>query len=69
MQKTARKNTRDSRNETILKIGHLAKALAHAKAVGVSLGEKLKFLKSCEKWGNNLFNLFLGGFSKLILIA
>ena len=29
--KTARKNTKDSRNETILKIGHLAKAIAQAK--------------------------------------
>ena len=32
LQKTARKNTKYSRNETILKIGHLAKAIAHAKA-------------------------------------
>ena len=29
--KTARKNTKYSRNETILKIGHLAKAIAFAK--------------------------------------
>ena len=34
MQKTAGKNTKYSRNETILKIGHLAKAIAHAKAIG-----------------------------------
>jgi len=33
VQKTARKNTKYSRNETILKIGHLAKAIAHAKAI------------------------------------
>ena len=33
MQKTARKNAKYSRNETILKIGHLAKAIAHAKAI------------------------------------
>ena len=33
MQKTARKNTKYSRNETILKIGHLPKAIAHAKAI------------------------------------
>ena len=32
-QKTARKNTKYSRNETILKISHLAKAIAHAKAI------------------------------------
>jgi len=31
VQKTARKNTKYSKNETILKIGHLAKAIAFAK--------------------------------------
>ena len=31
VQKTARKNTKYSRNERILKIGHFAKAIAHAK--------------------------------------
>ena len=30
MQKTARKNTKYSRNETMLKIGHLAKSIAFA---------------------------------------
>ena len=34
VQKTAAKNPKYSRNETILKIGHLAKAIAHAKAIG-----------------------------------
>ena len=33
VQKTARKNTKYSRNETILKVGHLAKPTAHAKAI------------------------------------
>ena len=32
MQKTAPKNTKSSRNETIFKIGHDAKAIAHAKS-------------------------------------
>ena len=32
VQKTARKNTKYSRNETILKAGHHAKAIAHAKS-------------------------------------
>ena len=32
MQKTAPKHIKYSRNESILKIGHLAKAIAHAKA-------------------------------------
>ena len=31
VQKTAPKNTKYSRNETILKIGHHTKAIAHAK--------------------------------------
>ena len=33
VQKTAPKNTKYSRNETSFKIGHLAKAIAHAKAI------------------------------------
>ena len=32
VQKAALKNTKYSRNETILKIGHHAKAIAHAKS-------------------------------------
>ena len=32
VQKTAPKNSKYSRNETILKIGHHAKAIAHAKS-------------------------------------
>ena len=32
MQKTTPKNTKRSRNETILKIAHHAKAIAHAKS-------------------------------------
>ena len=32
VQKTAPKNTKHSRNETILKIGHHEKAIAHAKS-------------------------------------
>ena len=32
VQKTAPLNTKYSRNETILKIGHHAKAIAHAKS-------------------------------------
>ena len=33
MQKTAGKKIKYLRNETILKIGHLAEAIAHAKAI------------------------------------
>ena len=36
VQKTARKHTKYSRNETILKIGHLAKAIAHEKAIALA---------------------------------
>ena len=41
VQKTARKNTNYSRNESILKIGHYAKAIAHVKILTVD--QKLKF--------------------------
>ena len=43
-KKTARENTNHSRNETVLKIGHLAKAIAHAKA------------KAHAKWSVSLKN-------------
>ena len=33
VQKTARKMTKYWRNETFLKMGHLAKAIAHAKSI------------------------------------
>ena len=33
VQKTARKNTKYSRNATIFKIGYITKALGHAKAI------------------------------------
>ena len=53
MQKTTPKNTKYSRNETIFKIGHLEKAIAHAKAISfpklVRMGQKLKIPKTCEK--------------------
>ena len=51
-KKPFRKNTKYSRNKTIWKIGHLAKAIAHANAIAftkmVSLGQKLKMPKTCE---------------------
>ena len=47
------KNCKYSRNGKILKIGQLAKAKAHGKAIDfakmVSLGQKLKMPKTCEK--------------------
>ena len=43
-KKTARKSTKYSRNEIIFKIGHLAKAIAHAKAIA---------LAKCSVWVKN----------------
>ena len=34
VQKADRKNTKHWRNDRFLKIGHLAKAIAHVKAIG-----------------------------------
>ena len=58
-QKTARKNTKYSRNKPILKIGHHAKATAHVKS---SLGEKLKFQKTCQ---NPFYKSFRNVLSKI----
>ena len=44
LQKTAGKNTKYSRTETILNNGDLAKAIAHAKAIG---------LAKCSVWVKN----------------
>ena len=46
-KKTAPKNIKYSRNETILKIGHHAKAIAHAKSS--LLGQKIKIPKKHVK--------------------
>ena len=52
MRKTALKNSKESRNVTILKIGHLAKAKAHAKAIAFAKWSvwviKLIMPKTCE---------------------
>ena len=40
VQKTARENTKYSRNETILKIAHLAKAMANTRAKAFAKCEK-----------------------------
>ena len=59
VQKTARKNTKYSRNESILKIGHQAKAIAYAKS---SLWiKKLKFHKTCQ---NPFYKSFAVGLGK-----
>ena len=49
VQKIVRKNTKYSRNETILKIGHLAKALAYVKAIGLAIWSVSAKNKKCQK--------------------
>jgi len=50
VQATTRKNTKYSRNETIFKIGHHAKALQNQRLCKIlSLGQKLKFQKKMRK--------------------
>ena len=53
VQKTARKYTKYSRYETILKIGHLARPIAHAQAIAFEKlsvwVKKLKMPKTCVK--------------------
>ena len=52
-KKTARKNTKYSRNAKSLKIGHLAKAIAHAKAIDFAKWSFwVKNLK-CQKHAKN----------------
>ena len=46
VQKTAPRNTKYSRYETTLKIGHNGKAIAHAKS---SIGSKIKIPKKMSK--------------------
>ena len=71
MQKTAPKNTKYRRNLTILKMGGLAKAIAHSETIAfckmVSLGQKLKvdkddcdeFTPHCAKQSNDTdFDVF-----------
>ena len=49
VQKTAQKNTKYSRNESILKIGHHAKAIAHAFLENPHFGSKIKIPKNMSK--------------------
>ena len=61
-QKTARKNTKYSRNETILKSGLLAKAIAHVKAI--AFAEWAFWVKSlkCKKPAKTYFTRTLALF-------
>ena len=53
LQKRPRKNTKYSRHETILKIGYLAKAIAHAKARGFPKRSVWVKDKKCRKHAKN----------------
>ena len=53
MQKTARKNTKYSRNETILKVGQLAKAIAHAKSMAFAKWSVWDKNYKCLKYAKN----------------
>ena len=55
MQKSARKNSKYSRNETILKIGHLAKAIAHAKTIAFAKWSVWVKNQKCKKTGEKPF--------------
>ena len=48
MQKTPRKNTIYKRDEIILKIGHLAKAITNAKAIDFENGEFRSIIKNAK---------------------
>ena len=53
-QKTTRKkNTKYWRNETILKIAHLTKALAHAKAIAFAKWSVWVKTYKCQKHAKN----------------
>ena len=57
VQKPAPKNTKYSRNESIFKIGHHAKTIAHAKIF--TFAQKSKFQKTCQ-------NLFYKSFTVVL---
>ena len=62
VQKTAPKNTKYSRNETILQMGHLAKAIAHAKAIAFAKWsvwvKNSKFQKHAKNDSTRILELF-----------
>ena len=58
VQKTAPKKTKYSRNESIFKIGHHAKTIAHAKSSLVA--QKIKIAKNIKIHSTNHLHLFSG---------
>ena len=59
MQKTASKNTKYSRNESILKIGHHA-CKGYSPCKILTLARKLKFQKTCQNPFYKSFTVVLG---------
>ena len=57
VQKTAPKNTKYSRNESILKIGHHA-CKSYSPCKILTLAQKLKFQKNVKIHSTNHFELF-----------
>ena len=53
VQKAAIKNTKYSRNETIFKIGHLAKAIAHTKSIPFAKWSVWVKNSKCQKHAKN----------------
>ena len=58
VQKTAPKNTKYSRNESILKVGHHA-CKGYSPCKILSLAQKLKFPKTCQNPFYKLFRVVL----------
>ena len=58
LQKTAPKNTKYSRNESILKIGHYA-CKGYSPCKILTLAQKLKFQKTCQNPFYKSFTVFL----------
>ena len=52
-KKQIEKNTKYSKNETSLKIGHLAKAIAHAKAIAFAKWSVWVKNSKCQKHAKN----------------
>ena len=59
VQKTAPKNTKYSRNESILKIGHHA-CKGYSPCKILTLAQKLKFQKTCQNAFYKSFGVVLG---------
>ena len=53
MKRTGRKNTKYSRNETILKISYLRQTIAHSKAIPLAKWSVWVKKQKCQKYAKN----------------